>query len=123
MVAASKSAKSAHSEQPAAELRRSPRKTTAPSSSNESAAASHVDATANAATASCSFEHLSDVLEALQCAFDGLQVVSKALRNGVCCMVAGGSRRPVSASALARRAAAAYADASQRVEEARTHVR
>ena len=42
--------------------------------------------------------------------FDGLQVVSKALRNGVCCMVAGGSRRPVSASALARRAGQAPAE-------------
>ena len=92
MTGVSKSATKAHSEQPAAKLRRSPRKTTAPSSSNESAAASHVEAVANAATASCSSEQVSDVLEDLQCAFDGLQVVSIALRNGVSCMVAGAAR-------------------------------
>ena len=91
MANMSKNAAKSHSEQPA-ELRRSPRKTTAPSSSNESAAASHVDAVANAATDSCSSEHLSDVLEALQCAFDGLQVVSQGLRNVVSCMVAGAAR-------------------------------
>ena len=106
MVGASKDAKGVHSEQPAAELRRSPRKTTAPSSSNESAAASHVDAAANAATASCSSEQLSDFLEALQCAFDGLQVVSKALRNGVSCMVAG--------AAVADRSARQRSPAAQR---------
>ena len=69
---------------------------------------------ANDAAASCSSEQMSDVLEALQCASDGLQVVNKALRNGLGCMVAGAARLlGVRVSASLRRGAAPYGDGSQ----------
>jgi hypothetical protein len=55
MLGTSQNAQNAHSEQPAAELRRSPRKAAAPSSSTESAARCSDDAAANA---SCSSEQL-----------------------------------------------------------------
>ena len=58
MLGNSTNARSAHSEQPAAELRRSPRKAAALSSSTESAVRSSDDAAANVATASCSSEQL-----------------------------------------------------------------
>ena len=58
MVGASKSAPNAHSQQPEAELRRSPRKAAAPSSSAESAAPFSVDVVSNIAAASCSSEQL-----------------------------------------------------------------
>ena len=54
----SKSAQSAHSEQPAAELRRSPHKAAPQSSSTQSAAPSRDDAAASVATASGSSEQL-----------------------------------------------------------------